>query len=180
MSDARAQKWTEQLAEALNSLNGNIPGLERALADQLRELDASKLRSLTPDQLQKLKEQLHAARGAGKKLPHEDPDALADEGDGENGQAGVNDGPGHPPLRLAKEPTNLGTEKTEGLDNEDFSRAALGDLAGTSEGQHQVDKNAEHRSATGGAGAAGSGPDAVWLQQSLPPEERERLRRFYQ
>src|SRR5690606_17582209 len=54
LSQKEAERWNEQMQGALGSLSGNVPSLDRSLAEQLRELDPSKLRSLTPDQLQKL------------------------------------------------------------------------------------------------------------------------------
>lgn len=182
MSDAAAQRWNEQLGAALGALSGNAPTLSRSLNQQLRELDLSKLRSLTPEQLQQLQKQLNQARGACKQcLDGQCQGDPTEEGDGEEGgRGGVNRGPGHPPLTLKSEETNLNTEKTEALENEDFSKAGLGDLAGLSDGQHEVDKQAAYRAAQGGKAATnGAGSDAVWIQQSLKPEERQRLRQFY-
>ena len=152
MSDAAAQRWNEGLGAALGALSGNAPTLSRGLAKQLRELDLSKLRSLTPEQLQKLQQQLKKAREAmqGQKGMGEGQGPGEGEGDDETGSGGVNRGPGHPPLMLNPEETNLNTQNTETLENEDFSRSGLGDLAGLSDGQHEVDKAAAHRAAQGG------------------------------
>lgn len=183
MSDAAAQRWKERLDGALGSLSGNAPTLSRELANQLRGLDPSKLRNLSPDQLQQLQKQLSQARGACQAGLGEE-NGMSEDGESDQGEEGgrgdVNRGPGHAPLTLKSEETNLNTEKTETLENEDFSRAGLGDLAGLSDGQHEVDKQAGYRSAQGGKAAVqGAGPDAVWIQQSLKPEERQRLRQFY-
>jgi hypothetical protein len=182
LSQKDAERWKEQLDAALGALSGNVPALQRVLGQQLRELDASKLRSLTPEQLQQLQKLLAEARNAAKDLlPGFEPgDGEGEDGEDDVGNGSLNRGPGHAPMKYAKTPTDLATTKTEGVESEDFTRASLGDLGAVSEGQHQLDKERKYRAASGGAAQAGAGPDAVWIQQALRPEERKRLREFYQ
>jgi hypothetical protein len=184
LSETETKRWKEQMETALDAMDGNTPALNRALAQQLRELDASNLRSLTPEQIGQLQKAMNELRKGANRHPGEgngEGDGDREDGEGETGQGGVDRGPGHPPLSLGANETDLKTDKSDPLQSADFSRASLGDLAGTSDGQHQVDKAAEYRAAQGGAAASpGAGPDAVWIQQSLPPEERQRLRQFYQ
>jgi hypothetical protein len=171
--------WNEKLQGALSALQGNIPGLNSELAKALGELDPSKLRTLSPEELQQFKERL---AGAKRITGQGNPDAQGeDTEDGENAaDPGVSRGPGTAPVKLAATPTDLGTKKTEPVPNEDLRQAALGDALGLSAGQHAVDKSKQHRAADGGGAAAGEGAGAVWQQQHVTPEERKRLQQFFQ
>jgi hypothetical protein len=96
------------------------------------------------------------------------------------GKVGVSRGPGTAPLTLSDQESNLGTTKTEAVQNDDLSRAALGDLTGLGAGKHKVDKNADAGGQSGGAmSAAGTGSEAVW-QQAATPAEQGALRKFFQ
>lgn len=180
--------WNDKLQGALSALQGNVPGLNSELAKALGGLDPSKMKSLTPEQLQQLKDALAEAQAAAGKGDGEgEGEGKGDSGDGEGegteegegaGNGGVDRGPGTAPLKLGS-PANLGTKKTEGLESADLSRAALGDPLGMSAGQHEVDKTKQHRAADGGAAAAGEGAGAVWQQQHVTPEERKRLQQFF-
>ncbi|HEV7403219.1 MAG TPA: hypothetical protein VGO11_09845 [Chthoniobacteraceae bacterium] len=176
--------WNEKLQGALSALQGNVPGLNSELAKALGELDPSKLKTLTPEQLEQLKEALGEAQkaaGKGKGDPEDQGEGegeSTEEGEGA-GNGGVDRGPGTAPLKLGT-PAELGTKTTEGLPSEDLRHAALGDALGMSAGQHEVDKSKQHRAADGGAAAAGEGAGAVWQQQHVTPEERKRLQQFFQ
>ena len=63
MSEAEATMWNQQMQSALASLEGNLPSLSRDLASQLRQMDASKLGKLSPEQLEALRKR--RAGGAG-------------------------------------------------------------------------------------------------------------------
>ncbi len=180
--------WSGQLQSALAALEGNVPGLDRALAMKLAGLDASKFKSLTPEQVEALRRQLAEAKAAGRAggnnpSTHQDGDGETGEesegGDG-LGQGGTNHGPGTGPLKLGETPVALGTKETEGLQNGDLSRAALGDALGMSAGQHATDHEQTGRAASGGEAAAGEAAGAVWQQPNLVPEERKRLQQFFQ
>ncbi len=178
LSGADAAAWNEQLKGALAALEGNLPGLDRALMDQMRELDFSKLSALTPEQIEKWREKLRQAKKkVGDELGEEDGEGGNPD---EEGRGGVARGPGHPPLSLDPDENNLGTKNTETIASDDFRQAALGDRIGMSTGQHEVDRASEHRAASGGGTAAeGAGAGAVWTQENLSPEERRRVRQFF-
>ncbi len=178
MSEAEAAQWKEQTENALSALEGNLPGLSRELAGKLRQIDPSKLRSLTAAQIAELREKLAEAKGACEKCLGGLP--IAERGEGP-GRGGIDRGPGTAPLSLEEDETNLNTDKIEALNGSNLGDVALGDRVGMSDAVHDVDKSADHRAANGGAvGSAGSGADAVWLQQNTTPEERRRLRNFFQ
>lgn len=175
--------WNEKLQGALTALQGNVPGLNSELAKELGGLDPSKMMTLTPEQLQQLKDALAEAKQAGK------GQGQGEQGEGEGEETeegenapdpGVSRGPGTAPVKLASTPTDLGTKKTESVPNEDLRHAALGDVLGMTAGQHEIDKSKQHRAADGGAATAGEGAGAVWQQQHVTPEERKRLQQFFQ
>ena len=89
-------------------------------------------------------------------------------------------GPGEAPLSFNREETNLDTKKTETLTSQlDLERLAPGDVLGVSDGKHEVDKNGYTGPQQGGAiQNTGDGGAAVW-QNSLLPDERETLKRYF-
>jgi hypothetical protein len=62
--------------------------------------------------------------------------------------------------------------------NLDLQRAAISDVTGVSNGQHQVDKGAFQNQSGGTLQSIGQGGDAVWTD-SLLPSEREVLRKYF-
>ena len=178
-TEEEAKEFAEQMKGALSALEGNLPSLNQELAKQLRNLNLSKL---SPEQLQKLRERLKEAKGLCENCLG---GCLPGEGEGEPkegpGRGGVQRGPGTAPLAFEQDQTNLGTKKTEALESDDFRDAALGDQVGMSTGVPEVDPTVQVRVESGGAiRNAGAGADAVWLQQNVSPEERRRLRSFFQ
>lgn len=179
MSEAEATMWNQQMQSALASLEGNLPSLSRDLASQLRQMDASKLGKLSPEQLEALRKRLQEAQGTCKACLG----TLPCEGEGKEGpgRGGVQRGPGTAPLTFEPDATDLQTKKTEALESTDYRDAALGDRLGMSDAQPEVDPSVEVKTGPGGSiGSAGAGADAVWLQQNVSPEERRRLRTFFQ
>lgn len=178
-TDEEAKEFAQQMKNALSALEGNMPGLNPELAKQLRQLDLSKL---SPEQIQKLRERLKNAQGVCESCVG---GCLPGEGEGEPkdgpGRGGVTRGPGTAPLTFEQEQTDLKTTKTEGLESDDFRDAAIGDQVGMSTGVPEVDPNVAIQVQSGGTiSNAGAGADAVWLQQNVSPEERRRLRSFFQ
>lgn len=96
------------------------------------------------------------------------------------GKGDVKRGPGEAPLSFNREETNLDTNKTETLTSQlDLQRLAPGDVMGVSDGKHEVDKNGYKGPQQGGViQNTGDGGAAVW-QNSLLPEERETLKRYF-
>lgn len=179
LSGAQGTAWNEQLHGALAAMEGSLPALDPQLASQLREIDPSKLRGLSKEQLENLRNQLRQGKTACTECLGEK--AGTEEGEGETpGQGAVTRGRGDAPLTLGAKETNLGTTKTEMLESKDLDQPALGDRVGVSAGQHEVVKTETSNASGGQVAAGGAGADAVWIQPSLAPEERRRLRQFFQ
>lgn len=181
---ALGQPLDKALAEALQGMElGKLP-LDEKMLSQLKNLDASKIRKLTAAEWKELSERMKAGIGtcssgqcggdkAGDKL-------LALILGQQPGSGGVARGPGTAPLTLSDYESQLGTTKMEAVQNDDLSRAAMGDLMGLGTGEHKVDKTAEAGPQSGGAmSAAGTGSEAVW-QQTATPAEQGALRKFFQ
>jgi hypothetical protein len=82
-------------------------------------------------------------------------------------------------LMLKADQTQLETTQTEAVRNDDLSRTALGDLAGSSASEPQADTTAWRSGQSGGANSsAGTGGETVWDQVATPAEQ-EALRRFF-
>ncbi len=147
------------------------PAAARKLADALRK---------NADFLQQLAEggesrQMQIAQlGAGSTPGNPGGDA----GD-EPGQGGVSRGPGTAPLTIAQNPSTAEAGAEGALNGFDPERAALGDAAGQSVGQHKIDREtAEKQAAGGGVTTPGSGGETAWTQQLTPAERRAVKRTF--
>jgi hypothetical protein len=180
---ALGQPLDKALSEALQGMElGKLP-LDEKMLSQLKNLDASKIRKLSAAEWKQLSEKMKAGIGTcsggfckGDKAGSNLLAIIMSQ----NGNGGVNRGPGTAPLTFSDQETNLGTTKTEAVQNDDLSNAALGDLMGLGKGEHKVDKNAESGPESGGAmSAAGSGSEAVW-QQTATPAEQGALKKFFQ
>jgi hypothetical protein len=183
LSDAQAKAVGGELSGALSALEGNVPSLNRDLAARLSAIDPSKIRTLTPDQLKQLKKRLSECKGACEECLGEDAEGEnpSDESlaAGNPGIGGTNRGPGPAELSFSLSGADLGSKKTEALQNDDLSHAALGDRVGLSAGRHEVDKNAAYRAPDGGSAADGAGPEAVWVQRNLTPQEQRQVQQFF-
>lgn len=182
MSGEQLQKLGDQFQQSLQGLQlGTLP-LNKELLGKLKNLDASKLQNLPPQQLAELQKSLkkgitgcQACLGQGDK-EHAALVALITQQTGSGGRGG---GGGPAPLGLKPTPTKLGTKKNESVTNDDLSHAAAGDLLGVSKGEHQIDPAKYTGPAAAGAiQSTGAGGEAVWKNQ-LTPQEREILERFY-
>ncbi len=183
LSDSQAGALSQTLSSALSALQGNIPGLNKNLAAALQQIDPSKLRTLSPEQVEDLKKQLGECKGACQKCQGQGPDKDVEEAsrdeDGQ-GQASGKKGGGPRPLRLNHKAADVDEQTQKPLTEQDFSHAALGEQIGQSSGQHDVDRQTDHRAADGGSAAAqGAGPGAVWIQQNLTPQERRQVQEFF-
>jgi hypothetical protein len=177
---AMKQPLDNALGQALQNLElGKFP-LDGQTLSQLKSLDTSKIRQLSAAEWQSLSEKMKAGiatcsngyssgENAGETLL-----ALISSQGG-----GISRGPGAAPLALKEDKTQLGTTKNEPIQNDDLSRAAIGDLMGLGAGNHQVDESAWTGPQVGGANSSvGSGGDAAW-EQAATPAEQEALRRFF-
>jgi hypothetical protein len=175
-----SEQMQEALKKALRGLELGSLSLDKELLAQLQDLDLSKLKQLTPEQAaalqRRLKEGAKACKaclkpGAGDK----EADALLLAA----AQGGISRGPGTVPLTASDTPTELHTEKTEAVENDDLSRALPGDVLGLGQGQHEIDRAGfAGPTAAGGIRSSGEGGEAVW-RNDVTPRERQILERFF-
>ena len=188
METARALSEQEfaALSPSLNqALQQSASALEKGqlnaeLAKQLKTLDASKLRQLSAAEYKALCERMgegcKVCNGKGYK-PGEKGTRVSDAVV-QFGQGGISRGPGAAPLTMGDKPTDLGTKTTEGVSNDDLSRATLGEV--TSLGLSKPKPNTEAPATTsGGTITTGKGGDTA-LQQTATPDEQEALRKFFE
>ncbi len=168
------------LQQSLSGMELGALPLDPGLLKELKKMDASKIRQLSAEQFKELSGRLKKGAGGKEGFEGKGEDALRALIDGTgSGEGGVNRGPGTAPLNLKDTETQLGTTQTDTLQNDDLSRAALGDLMGLDTGEHQVDKAAWQGPQQGGSMVSpGSGGEAVW-DQAATPAEQEALRRFF-
>jgi hypothetical protein len=181
-SQALGDSLDKALDQTIHAIErGALPLNEKTLA-QLKGLDASRARQVSPEQWNSLTDKLKAGvatspsdypgRGETRKAALA---AIADQGGG-----GPERGPGTAPLMLKADQTQLGTTQTETVQNDDLSHAALGDLAGLAASEPQADGTAWRSGQSGGANSStGTGGETVWDQVATPAEQ-EALRRFFQ
>ncbi len=183
---------------------GGLP-LNKDLLERLQGIDPAQLKQLSPEQLQKLRDQMRknaqALREAGGERLGEglsedeqelqqlidqftqnscpggigDPNAPGSEGPG---QGGIGRGPGTAPITLSDEESQVGSSKLEGVTNEDLSRALPGDLLRTAIGEHEIDENDPGIQQAGSVESVGGGGDRVW-RDNLLPSEKEILKRYF-
>lgn len=190
-------KPNEKLMEKLNGLD---PG---KLAQQLSKEEMEELRQQLKKNAKAAKKacegQCEGAEGSGGEGSAEQAmrDALDKEGAGGGGEQGeeegnsgdgakgkegpgdVSRGPGTVDLKPRKKDSeDLQTSNPEKAQTRDLSRLARGDLLGTSDGEHNVDKTSSGPQSGGATENQGQGGDAVHRENLLPGEKRV-LRRFF-
>jgi hypothetical protein len=88
-------------------------------------------------------------------------------------------GGGPAQLTLHDQPEDLRTKQTQGASNDDMSRALPGEVIAIAKGRHNVDTNTPAGPVEAGAiSSAGQGGDAVW-RDSLTPDERQVLQKYF-
>ena len=177
---AMKQPLENALGQALQNLElGKFP-LDGQTLSQLKSLDTSKIREVSAAEWQSLSEKMKAGIATcsnGYSSGDNAGEALLAMISSQGG--GISRGAGAAPLVLKEDKTQLGTTKNEPIQNDDLSRAAIGDLMGLRAGKHQVDESAWTGPQAGGANSSvGSGGDAAW-EQAATPAEQEALRRFF-
>ena len=196
LSEETKDKLMAEYDQALKDLALNGLPLNPELMKALEGIDPSQLSqaqmsSLSKEQLDQLRQALKEGAqacsqcngqggGEGEGLP-----ALG-EGDAAlmamlkkgPGNAGISRGPGPAPLFLGENETNLGTNNIEGVKNEDYSKAAPGDVMGIGQTEHDIDETKTGPQKAGAVGSVGQGGDTVW-RESLMPEEKAVLKRYF-
>lgn len=201
MSAAEQERLAREYKAALQRLKSASPGLNEKLMSALSKVDPSNLKSLGKHELENMLTEMRSAEGAckncsgrngggkqgGGDAQNELNDLLGDGGkpkygnggrNSEAGRGGIQRGPGVAPLPLSNSPTGLSTRNPEALSASDLSRARPGDLIGTADTEHQLDKSPVGTQSTGAISSSGDGGGAVW-RDSLMPQEKAVLQRYF-
>ncbi len=181
LPDSTFQQLENQFAATLAGLElGNLP-LDSDLLSDLKDLDLSKARQLSPEQMKKLQGRLEEGatvctaclapgEGGGEKLV----DGLLLTPGG-----GISRGPGTGPIGRTQQPTNLGGGVPQPISNDDLANALPAEVLGIGTGEHEDPSPTTTGPINGGSIATtGTGGDAVW-RDNLNPEERQTLQRFF-
>jgi len=168
----------------------------------LSKVDPSNLQSLNKSDLESMLKGMKSAEGACKNCSGEKAggksgsggdaqnelnDLLGDggkprtgngPGDEGPGRGGIQRGPGVAALPLSELPTDLATQNPESVKAGDLSRTRPGDVIGTADTEHRLDRSPVGPQASGTAAANGRGGDAVW-RDTLMPQEKAVLQRYF-
>lgn len=178
MSASDLQAVSASLREAAQGmLSGNLP-LNKELAGQLRNFDPSTLKAMSAEQMQALRQRLISGAKICSQCvgPNATQPGLSKTGERPSGHPG---GGGPAPLTLDNQPENLHTRRNEGDSNADPARALPAEVIAIAKGKHTVDKTTPAGPVEAGAiSSAGEGGDAVW-RDSLTPDEREVLEKYF-
>jgi hypothetical protein len=193
MSEEAREQVQKEMQEALEALEGGGLPLDKALLKQLKEIDPAQLgkdtlSGMTPEQREALQEQLREGSkslGSMEGLPElGEGQGMSGkpgfgEGEGEQpGKGGVTRGRGDAPLFFGDKEDDLGTTKLERVENEDFSKASVGEVLGIGETERELDKTATGPAAGGAVGSTGRGGEAV-SRETLLPDEQAVLKRYF-
>jgi hypothetical protein len=183
-SEATLQELDGRLGQLAQGLHNSSLAPNQNLQRQLNHLASKGLKSLTPDQIKKLQQQLKQGQSAcakcvGGGVSQEAMEAPMARESEKATSGGINRGRADAPLALKEDASSFEQNTFEGLKNDDLSRSAVGDTLGTSAHEHEVDPHAyQGATSSGQAGEAGSGGEAVW-RTSLTPQENEVLQSFF-
>jgi hypothetical protein len=175
-TSADSKALNESLGKSLRGLEmGNLP-LNKELLNELKKVDGTKLKQISPEQLAQMREKLKSGIRTAEKCVG--PSVRPGPGDVTQ-SGGKGGGGGAAPLTLKSEPTNLHTKETETVTSDDVSHASMGDLVDMNSGKHDVKKNTPKSPVEGGTlQSNGKGGEAVW-REALTPQDLEVLRRFF-
>jgi len=182
---ATKSRLLDEFGQAVDGLSMGGLRANNQLRDALKGIDPGKLANLGTEQMRQLR--LKFGQGAGKCAGAlgeglgEGESALMSliEGEGASRGYGLNRGPGHTPLRLSNDETNLGTRNFEGVASDDVTRAAAADLLDITEREHAIDEAPIGVRDGGAIDSTGQGGDAVWRDQLLP-DEKAVLKRYFE
>lgn len=177
----------ERLGESLEDLELSSLPLSRKIKRQLMTLTRERdVKRMTKEQLERLRERLRERRYAGLPRPGDEAYAFLTPGEsgessvsGEPGRGGVTRGPGSAPIELAEERTELGTDRIEDVLGHEPLGAELGENVAVGIGEHDIDTSGYRPGQEAGAvDAPGEGGELVW-SQTLSPEERQILEKYF-
>jgi hypothetical protein len=193
MSESAKEEARKEMEESLKALDGAGLPLNEALRKQLSEVDPSQLgqetlSKLSQEQLESLQKQLQkgsGALGSMEGLPEMGEGmGLGEEGMGfgEEGEmpgvGGITRGKADAPIFFDDQADDLGTDNLERVTNEDFSKAAIGEVLGLGETEREIDEAASTPVAGGAVGSPGKGGEAV-SRETLLPDEQAVLKRYF-
>ncbi len=201
LGEAGRQRMLNEFDEALKGLGEGTMKPNKALLDQLKELDPQNLGQLNQGQLDQLRENMKKqaqncqdcqGNGQGQggggddwldDLLNEGENGPQDDGgpgqEGEGvGNGGIDRGPGTAPGVLGRIAESVTPGDLEGLESKDLSRSLPGDLLELADGEHEVDTTKVGIRAGGGLNNEGEGGDRVW-KDSLLPAEKKALKEFF-
>lgn len=170
-------RMNEAFQELLREVGASPLSLTPEMLAQLQEMDLSQIEQLSAEDLQTLEEKLSGACellgmcmvSAGMNPGDEEGMAmLAAMLDGASGLPGDTES-AQTPLRLGDAHPRADPGQSLALEHPDMARAALGDMLGIAEGEHEVDPL--RAAGPGGGFAPGGEGEAVWQDDILPTEE---------
>jgi hypothetical protein len=180
----------KQLAQGMQS--GNL-ALDKDLTGKLGSFDPSTLRSMSAAEMKALQQRMASgARICSQCLRPDLRPGNGTAGDGHRrgiksngpgkdgmGASGHPGGGGPAELGLDDISENLHTTRLQGDSNADPRRALPGEVIAVAKGKHHVDKTLPAGPVEAGAiTSSGAGGDAVW-RDSLTPDDREILQRYF-
>lgn len=177
----------KRLAKALDDLDLATLPLSRKVKRQLMTLARErKVKRLTQEQLEQLRERLRERRYANLPRPGDEAYAFLTPGgadgatsSGALGRGGTNRGPGSAPIELAEQRTELGTSRIEDVMGHEPLGTEFGETIAVGIGEHDNDTSGFRGGLDAGAVAAtGEGGELVW-SQTLTPAERRVLKKYF-
>lgn len=176
LDPATLQQFQKKWGEAMKGLEGNILALDPSLLSSLKNMDLTKLKNLSVQELKDIQDKLSkCGQCAGQCLGKDGAAALA--AGLEPGAGGIGRGPGRAPLTLSDQETKARLKNLDGVSNTDLRQAAIGDVLAEQQIEHNPDR-AETASAGGALAGAGGAGEAVWRVETTP-DEQAVLQRYF-
>jgi len=198
MSESARNQLMDEFQNALKGMEfSKLPPTPEVMeAMKQMKMDPQQMNQMNQQQMQQLQEALkknaqalqemmgqQGQQGMGQGM--DDEEALMKMIHGENwkqgmqpGMGGVTRGRGDAPMYHNDDETDLKSKGLEGVTNDDFSRAAPGDLLGEGEVENNIEELPVQKREAGAVGSTGRGGEAVW-EENLLPSERAVLERYF-
>jgi hypothetical protein len=194
MSTADLQTISNSLKDLAQGMTSGNLAADKEMTGRLGAFDPSTLRTMSAAEMQALQQRMASGSkicaacvgpsigpgngigGDGHRNGGASAWSLQKDGKGASGHPG---GGGPADLALDDISENLHTKRLEGDSNPDPKRAVPGEVLAITKGKHNVDKTLSASPVEAGAiSSAGEGGDAVW-RDSLTPDDREVLQKYF-